>query len=128
MQRGLAMWVLLSVGALLPACACNVTPYDACYIALAEGPMSVVSPLTAVIVAGIPVMVGVIIGERPSVISYGGIALAIVVLMRSGGVLVVAAGEEFEAGQLLQLAMHRDGQPESCQRQHGHGSEPLHVR
>ena len=29
MQRGLAMWVVLSVGALLPACACNVTPYDA---------------------------------------------------------------------------------------------------
>ena len=51
------------------------------YIALAEGPMSVVSPLTAVIVAGIPVIVGVIIGERPSVISYGGIALAIVAVI-----------------------------------------------
>jgi drug/metabolite transporter (DMT)-like permease len=51
------------------------------YIALAEGPMSVVSPLTAVIVAGIPVIVGVLLGERPSVISYGGIALAIVAVI-----------------------------------------------
>jgi drug/metabolite transporter (DMT)-like permease len=51
------------------------------YIALAEGPMSVVSPLTAVIVAGIPVIVGVLLGERPSVIAYGGIALAIVAVM-----------------------------------------------
>lgn len=51
------------------------------YIALAEGPMSVVSPLTAVIVAAIPVIVGVISGERPSVISYGGIALAILAVI-----------------------------------------------
>ncbi|KGJ72522.1 membrane protein [Cryobacterium roopkundense] len=51
------------------------------YIALAEGPMSVVSPLTAVIVAGIPVIVGVVGGERPSVVSYGGIALAIVAVI-----------------------------------------------
>lgn len=51
------------------------------YIALAEGPMSVVSPLTAVIVAGIPVIVGVLLGERPSAISYGGIALAIIAVI-----------------------------------------------
>ncbi|KFF60273.1 membrane protein [Cryobacterium sp. MLB-32] len=51
------------------------------YIALAEGPMSVVSPLTAVIVAGIPVIVGVVSGERPSAISYGGIALALVAVI-----------------------------------------------
>jgi drug/metabolite transporter (DMT)-like permease len=51
------------------------------YIALAEGPMSVVSPLTAVIVAGIPVIVGVLIGERPSVISYAGIGLAVVAVI-----------------------------------------------
>jgi len=51
------------------------------YIALAEGPMSVVSPLTAVLVAGIPVIVGVISGERPSAVSYAGIALAIVAVI-----------------------------------------------
>jgi len=51
------------------------------YIALAEGPMSVVSPLTAVIVAGIPVIVGALIGERPSLISYAGIALAVVAVI-----------------------------------------------
>jgi len=51
------------------------------YIALAEGPMSVVSPMTAVIVAGIPITVGILGGERPTAISYGGIALALVAVI-----------------------------------------------
>ncbi|MFC5931341.1 EamA family transporter [Cryobacterium melibiosiphilum] len=51
------------------------------YIALAEGPMSVVSPMTAVLVAGIPVIVGVALGERPSVISFVGVGLAIVAVL-----------------------------------------------
>lgn len=51
------------------------------YIALAEGPMSVVSPLTAVLVAGIPVIVGVALGERPSTVSFLGVGLAIVAVV-----------------------------------------------
>lgn len=51
------------------------------YIALAEGPMSVVSPMTAVLVAGIPVVVGVALGERPSTISFVGVGLAIVAVL-----------------------------------------------
>lgn len=51
------------------------------YIALAEGPMSVVSPMTAVLVAGIPVVVGVVLGERPSTISFVGVGLAIVAVL-----------------------------------------------
>ena len=47
------------------------------YRALAAGPMAVVSPLTAVLVAGIPVIVGVAIGERPGLLAFGGIALAL---------------------------------------------------
>uniref|UniRef100_UPI0024576A2C EamA family transporter n=1 Tax=Nocardia abscessus TaxID=120957 RepID=UPI0024576A2C len=35
------------------------------YAALADGPMAVVSPLTAVLVAGIPVLVGLLTGARP---------------------------------------------------------------
>ena len=35
------------------------------YAALGAGPISVVSPLTAVLVAGVPVGVGVALGERP---------------------------------------------------------------
>ncbi|WP_254698989.1 EamA family transporter [Rhodococcus sp. SGAir0479] len=53
------------------------------YLALAAGPMAVVSPLTAVLVAGLPVAVGVVLGERPGPVAYGGIvvALAAVVLV-----------------------------------------------
>jgi drug/metabolite transporter (DMT)-like permease len=48
------------------------------YAALAKGPMSLVSPLTAILVAGLPVGVGVAMGERPSVIASCGIVLALV--------------------------------------------------
>ncbi|WP_072691499.1 EamA family transporter [Rhodococcus marinonascens] len=53
------------------------------YLALASGPMSVVSPLTAVLVAGIPVLIGLALGERPGLIAFVGIvvALAAVVLV-----------------------------------------------
>src|SRR3546814_4127884 len=40
--------------------------------ALADGPMSVVSPLTAVLVAGIPVIAGFFLGERPGAIALAG--------------------------------------------------------
>jgi drug/metabolite transporter (DMT)-like permease len=46
------------------------------YAALATGPMSLVSPLTAVLVAGVPIVAGVTLGERPSALAYAGIALA----------------------------------------------------
>lgn len=48
------------------------------YAALAAGPMSLVSPLTAILVAGVPVGVGVALGERPSVLASCGIVLALV--------------------------------------------------
>jgi drug/metabolite transporter (DMT)-like permease len=47
------------------------------YAALAAGPISVVSPLTAILVAGVPVGVGVALGERPSPIAITGIVLAL---------------------------------------------------
>jgi drug/metabolite transporter (DMT)-like permease len=48
------------------------------YAALAAGPMSLVSPLTAILVAGVPVGVGVALGERPSLVASCGIVLALV--------------------------------------------------
>jgi drug/metabolite transporter (DMT)-like permease len=51
------------------------------YLALAEGPMSIVSPLTAVLVAGVPVTVGLALGERPSIVSGAGVLLAIVAIV-----------------------------------------------
>lgn len=58
------------------------------YAALAAGPISVVSPLTAVLVAGLPVAVGVALGERPSLLSTVGIGvalLAVVLVSRDAG-------------------------------------------
>jgi drug/metabolite transporter (DMT)-like permease len=51
------------------------------YAALGSGPISVVSPLTAVLVAGIPVGVGLAMGERPGVVAGAGVVLALVAVV-----------------------------------------------
>jgi drug/metabolite transporter (DMT)-like permease len=51
------------------------------YAALGAGPISVVSPLTAVLVAGIPVAFGVASGERPGVVAVIGVALALIAVV-----------------------------------------------
>lgn len=51
------------------------------YRALADGPMSIVSPLTALLVAGIPVLVAVVAGERPGPLAYAGIVVALVAVV-----------------------------------------------
>ncbi|HEY6574820.1 MAG TPA: DMT family transporter [Mycobacterium sp.] len=57
------------------------------YAALGAGPISVVSPLTAVLVSAVPVSVGVALGERPTGIAVVGIVLAFVaVVLVSRGV------------------------------------------
>ena len=56
------------------------------YRTLAIGPMSVLSPVTALVSAALPVSVGLIGGERPSGLGFGGMALALVaVMVVSGG-------------------------------------------
>lgn len=51
------------------------------YAALGSGPISVVSPLTAVLVAGIPVGAGLAMGERPGAIAGVGAVLALVAVV-----------------------------------------------
>lgn len=51
------------------------------YRALAAGPMSIVSPLTALLVAGVPVFVGLAAGERPGPLAYLGIVVALVAVV-----------------------------------------------
>ena len=51
------------------------------YAALAAGPISVVSPLAAVVVAAIPVIAGVALGERPGVVAAAGIVLALIAVV-----------------------------------------------
>lgn len=51
------------------------------YLALASGPMSVVSPLTALLVAGLPLAFGVLAGERPGPVALTGAVLAVVAVV-----------------------------------------------
>lgn len=51
------------------------------YAALGAGPISVVSPLTAILVAGIPLGVGLALGERPGLIAGVGVVLALVAVV-----------------------------------------------
>ena len=59
------------------------------YAALGAGPISVVSPLTSVLVAGVPVGVGVALGERPSALALCGVGLALIAVVM--GMLIPAA-------------------------------------
>ena len=51
------------------------------YAALGLGPISVVSPLTAILVAGLPVGVGLALGERPSALAGVGVVLALIAVV-----------------------------------------------
>jgi drug/metabolite transporter (DMT)-like permease len=51
------------------------------YAALGVGPISVVSPLTAILVAGIPVGAGLVLGERPGAIAAAGVVLALIAVV-----------------------------------------------
>lgn len=51
------------------------------YAALGSGPISVVSPLTAILVAGIPVGAGLALGERPGAIAGLGVVLALIAVV-----------------------------------------------
>lgn len=51
------------------------------YAALAAGPMSVVSPLTALLVAGLPLLAGLLLGERPGPVALAGAGIAVVAVV-----------------------------------------------
>ena len=51
------------------------------YAALGSGPISVVSPLTAVLAAGVPLAVGLALGERPGAVAGVGALLALVAVV-----------------------------------------------
>jgi drug/metabolite transporter (DMT)-like permease len=61
------------------------------YYALANGAMTVVAPITAVVSAVVPVGVGVALGERPSWWALFGVGLALAAVALVSGILGVAA-------------------------------------
>jgi drug/metabolite transporter (DMT)-like permease len=85
------------------------------YAALAIGPMSILSPLTAVLSAAVPVAIGVASGERLSPLAITGILLALVGTVLVGAVrgsaavrpsvrgLLYAAGSGIAIGVVLTL-------------------------
>ncbi len=51
------------------------------YAALGSGPISVISPLTAILAAGVPLGVGLVAGERPGAVAGVGAVLALVAVV-----------------------------------------------
>ena len=65
---------------------CGAAGLGALYAALASTPVAVASPVAAVTGAVIPVLLGLASGERPSILAWGGIALALpAIALLSGG-------------------------------------------
>ena len=60
------------------------------YAALSRGSMTVVAPITGIVAAGVPVIVGVALGERPDGRAVAGIVLAVVAVGLIGGVVGVS--------------------------------------
>ena len=71
------------------------------YRALARGPMNVVAPLAALTSAAVPVLVGTLLGDRPSTWAWVGIVLAVV-----AGVVV---GVSFEPTRAIDDGAAADG-------------------
>lgn len=74
----------VAAGAVGWGCACGVALGLGgwwFYAALGAGPISVVSPLSAVLAAAVPVAVGVLGGERPSPAATAGIGAALVAVV-----------------------------------------------
>lgn len=51
------------------------------YLALASGPMSVISPITSVLAAGVPLAAGIAMGERPGRLAVVGAVLAVLAVL-----------------------------------------------
>ncbi|WP_197415523.1 DMT family transporter [Mycobacterium sp. IS-1590] len=75
---------VVSQGAVLWGVLCGVSQAFGVwwfYAALGSGPISVVSPLTAILVAGIPVGFGLALGERPGLLAGVGVVLALIAVV-----------------------------------------------
>ena len=88
------------------------------YSALALAPMNIISPVTAVMSAVVPVLGGVLLGERPHLLAWVGIGVGLfaVVLIspaadrppaRPGG--LAAAGDGGRGRRRVRLVLHLPG-------------------
>ncbi|MEU3619379.1 DMT family transporter [Streptomyces sp. NPDC006872] len=77
-EAGPRLWFAVAAGLVGPVALFSF------YKALALGPMGVVSPLATLSVA-VPVSVGLVLGERPGLVQFAGIAVAVVGVVLAGG-------------------------------------------
>ncbi|MFF4233030.1 EamA family transporter [Streptomyces sp. NPDC001820] len=77
-EAGAQLWYAVAAGAVGPVAMLSF------YKALALGPMGVVSPLGSLGVA-VPIGVGLMIGERPGLLQFAGIAVAVAGIVLAGG-------------------------------------------
>ncbi|WP_392668751.1 EamA family transporter [Streptomyces sp. LN785] len=77
-EAGPQLWFAVAAGAVGPVAMLSF------YKALALGPMGVVSPLGSLGVA-VPVTVGLIVGERPGLLQFAGVGVAVVGIVLAGG-------------------------------------------
>ncbi|WLQ44466.1 DMT family transporter [Streptomyces laculatispora] len=77
-EAGGQLWFAVAAGAVGPVAMLSF------YKALALGPMGVVSPLGSLGVA-VPVSAGLIAGERPGLLQFAGVAVAVVGIVLAGG-------------------------------------------
>ncbi|MFD9483147.1 EamA family transporter [Streptomyces sp. NPDC059991] len=96
-EAGPQLWFAVAAGAVGPVAMLSF------YKALALGPMGVVSPLGSLGVA-VPVGVGLVLGERPGVLQFAGIAVAVVGILMAGGPELRGAPVQRQAIVLTLLA------------------------
>ncbi|MFF7725020.1 EamA family transporter [Streptomyces sp. NPDC008001] len=78
-EAGPRLWFAVAAGLIGPAAML------AFYRALADGPMGVVAPLGALGGVAVPVGVGIAVGERPGLLQFSGIAVAVAGVVLASG-------------------------------------------
>ncbi|MFJ2832327.1 EamA family transporter [Streptomyces sp. NPDC087263] len=96
-EAGPQLWFAVAAGLVGPVAMLSF------YKALALGPMGVVSPLGSLGVA-VPVGVGLVLGERPGLLQFAGIAVAVVGVVLAGGPQLKGAPVQRQAVLLTLLA------------------------
>jgi drug/metabolite transporter (DMT)-like permease len=96
-EAGPQLWFAFAAGLVGPVALFSF------YKALALGPMGVVSPLGSLGVA-VPITVGLVLGERPGLLQFAGIAVAVVGVVLAGGPQLKGAPVQRQAVLLTLLA------------------------
>ncbi|MFD6275325.1 EamA family transporter [Streptomyces sp. NPDC060209] len=96
-EAGGRLWFAVAAGAVGPVAMLSF------YKALALGPMGVVSPLGSLGVA-VPVGVGLLVGERPGLLQFAGVAVAVAGVVLAGGPQLRGAPVQRQAVVLTLLA------------------------